>query len=735
VTDRTVGATTVVVCAYTERRWDDLAEALHALRGQTRPADEVLLVIDHDDALLRRARAAWDCSRAHGVVRVLPSTGSRGLSGARNTGLDAAGGAIVAFLDDDAVPEPDWLEQLTAPFGDPRVAAVGGTALPRWAARGPHRPGRRPRWWPAEFDWVVGCSHLGLPPDGGEVRNVLGATMAFRATALGGERFSDRVGRVGGGTAGCEETELCIRLRQRDPHALIVLEPRARVRHRVPAERQRLGYFVSRCFAEGRSKAVVARLVGSGDGLSTERGYVASTLPAGVLHGLGSALRGDPAGVARAGAIGLGLAVTTAGYLRGRSTPAPDFEPVQLLQLELSGPGLVGLAPSGVAGLPYRRARVLVRDRGRPVGATEIPLIDGRPAPGALEQVRADFAATPSRTAQPDGDEAVGGAMPGGLRATVVVATHNRPDALARCLRSLRATGYPDLRVIVVDNAPDDDATEQLVSRDFPEVRYVREDVPGLARAHNAALPLVETPVVAFTDDDVVVDPDWARALVAQFATSPRIACVTGLIWPAELETPGQVAVDGHGGFGKGFEWRMFNLNGSRPDDPLFPYTAGSLGSGANMAFRTDVLRGLGGFDPALGAGSPGRGGDDLAAFYDVVTAGWSLVYEPAAIVHHHHRKDVEAVKMQAANYGAGLGAYLTRVVVRRPAVLADFARLAPRAVAHLIAGHDQPGPTTPSAAPSAGSATPLLARQVVGMAKGPLGYARGTRSARRRAS
>ncbi|WP_210439611.1 glycosyltransferase family 2 protein [Nocardioides xinjiangensis] len=711
---------TVVVCAYTERRWHDLTAAIDALGAQSRPPDQVVLVIDHDESLLRRARSTWE---PH--VEVVGNQASRGLSGARNTGIMAATGALIAFLDDDATPAPDWLEHLTAPFADPRVVAVGGAATPRW-------DGVRPRWWPAEFDWVVGCTYLGMPPAGGEVRNVHGATMAFRAEVLAeGECFSPLVGRIGAAATGCEETELCIRIRQRRPGARIVFEPRAVVHHRVTRDRARFGYFARRTFAEGRSKATVAGLVGPRDALSTERSYVARTLPAGVAAGLVATLRrGDAFGAARAGAIGFGLASTAAGYAIGHAArlrhrvPATGgnrsrddgFTPVRLMEVELTDPSTPPPAPG------YRRARVLVRRAGRPVGAADVALHDGRISPEDDARIRAEHASTEA-TSSPTGAARRAAGGPG---VTVVVATHDRPRQLQQCLESLLATRYPDLQVIVVDNAPSSSATGDMVRRDYPEVTYVREDVAGLARAHNRGLEHVSTPVVAFTDDDVVVDRDWIGSL-AQHFSSERVGCVTGLIWPAELETPGQAMIEAHGGFGKGFTTRAFNLNGSRPDDPLFPYTAGALGSGANMAFRTDVLRSLGGFDPALGAGSAGRGGDDLAAFLDVIEAGYTVVYEPSAIVHHHHRREPGDARSQALNYGIGLAAYLTRAVARRPSRLVTFARLAPRGLVHLVAASPADGPARGARRPHA-----LLPWQLLGVARGPFDYARSVREARR---
>jgi hypothetical protein len=297
----------VVVCAFTERRWPDLCHGLAALDGQTCPPAEVVLVTDHADGLLDRAR------RTFRHVRCVPNAGPPGLSAARNTGVAAARGDVVAFIDDDAAPDPDWLERLLAPYADPDVVAVGGTALPAW-------PAGRPAWFPAEFDWVVGCSYRGLPTERAEIRNLMGCNMSFRSTVLGtGSPFRVGVGRVGDRPLGCEETELCIRIRQHRTWARIMFEPGATVRHRVTPERTRLRYFLARCYAEGVSKSLVAGAVGTGDGLRSERGYCARTLPRGFAEGILAAAHGHPAGLARSGAILAGLGATVVGYLAARS--------------------------------------------------------------------------------------------------------------------------------------------------------------------------------------------------------------------------------------------------------------------------------------------------------------------------------------------------------------------------------------------------------------------------------
>ncbi len=292
----------VVICAYSELRWASLVAGVTEVAQQLADRDELIVVIDHNEPMLARAEAAF----SNAVV--LANVQSSGLSGARNTGVSRASREIVVFLDDDALPEPGWLDGLRGGYGQPRVVGVGGVARPMWV-------GDTPRWFPDEFLWVVGCSYHGLPEKVGPVRNFIGANMSFRRSvfgAVGG--FESRLGRVGTLPAGCEETELGIRISQVLPGSVLLHQPASVVQHLVPETRAQLGYYVRRCWSEGRSKAIVAGMVGSGDALSSERAYVTRILPAAVAAGARQALRGDASGIARAGAIILGLVVTTAGY-------------------------------------------------------------------------------------------------------------------------------------------------------------------------------------------------------------------------------------------------------------------------------------------------------------------------------------------------------------------------------------------------------------------------------------
>ncbi|MFI9581908.1 glycosyltransferase family 2 protein [Streptomyces sp. NPDC052236] len=303
----------VVICVYTEDRWEDILAAVDSVRHQSLPPLETLLVVDHNPALLERLGKEYKEAKEETEVRVLANAGPRGLSAGRNTGIAAARGKFVAFLDDDAVAERDWLRYFAEGYDDVRVMAVGGRTMPAWES------GRRPVWFPEEFDWVVGCTYRGLPGGKVRVRNVLGGNASFRRSAFdasGG--FATGIGRDGDKRPlGCEETELCIRLATALPEAVLLIDDRAVIHHKVPAARERFGYFRTRAYAEGLSKALVARSVGAGKGLESERRYTTRVLPAGVARGLRDAARGRRGGAGRAGAIVAGVAAAAGGYVVG----------------------------------------------------------------------------------------------------------------------------------------------------------------------------------------------------------------------------------------------------------------------------------------------------------------------------------------------------------------------------------------------------------------------------------
>ncbi|WP_049568205.1 glycosyltransferase family 2 protein [Nonomuraea sp. SBT364] len=302
--------TSVVICVYTEDRWEDIRQAVESVEQQSRRPYELILVVDHNPDLHLKLKRAYP-----GAI-VVANTHEQGLSGGKNTGVATATGDIVAFLDDDAVADPGWLEALEEGFQDPGVVGVGGRTEPIWASE------RRPRWFPQEFDWTVGCTYRGMPAVRAPIRNVMGGNAAFLrqvVSEVGG--FHSGIGRSVQGRKsrplGCEETEFCIRLSQRKPGSVMLFEPRALIGHKVSRQREGFAYFRSRCYAEGLSKALVTQEVGTQDGLSSERAHALKTLPLGALRGLGEAVKGDPGGLGRAGAIVVGLAWTAWGYLVG----------------------------------------------------------------------------------------------------------------------------------------------------------------------------------------------------------------------------------------------------------------------------------------------------------------------------------------------------------------------------------------------------------------------------------
>jgi GT2 family glycosyltransferase len=296
----------VVISTYTLNRWPILQEGIAALRDQTHRPHQIIVVVDHRPAVLERA-----AGELHGTV-ALPSAEAPGLAGCRNTGARAATGSVVAFIDDDAVPAPDWLERLAQPYEDDAVVAVGGNVIPDWAIS-------QPVWFPPEFNWVVGCSYRGLPETRAPVRNLIGANMSFRREVFDQLTFFSGLGHANGRPLGGEETDFCIRLAEAFPGRQIIYEPQACVRHFVPADRGRFGYFLGRCYNEGVSKGVLAGRVGSQAGLASERAYVRATLPAAALNSLADVVRtGQSSGAFRFAATVVGVGAATSGYILSR---------------------------------------------------------------------------------------------------------------------------------------------------------------------------------------------------------------------------------------------------------------------------------------------------------------------------------------------------------------------------------------------------------------------------------
>ena len=314
----------VVVPTWNFDRRDDLARCLAALGRQTLDPAETIVVVDHNERLL-----AW-ASDSFPDATVLANRHERGVVGNRNTGIEAASGDVVVLTDDDTEAEPDWIERLTACFADPSVVGATGELVPLWV-------GEESRWFPHEFYWVFGCSYAGLPSEPAPVRNPIAANMAVRRDAVqevGGFRqgaapreLRHRGTVIAGGHA-LEDTELGIRIGRRRPNMKWLYQPRATVRHAVEPEQATLGYLIRRSYEEGGAKAMLAHLVGSEQGLASERRHLLVVIPRGMLGGVRDFARGELWGLARTAAIAIGIVATAAGYasasLRLRATrPVP----------------------------------------------------------------------------------------------------------------------------------------------------------------------------------------------------------------------------------------------------------------------------------------------------------------------------------------------------------------------------------------------------------------------------
>jgi GT2 family glycosyltransferase len=308
---------------------------------------------------------------------------------------------------------------------------------------------------------------------------------------------------------------------------------------------------------------------------------------------------------------------------------------------------------------------------------------------------------------------------------SVIVATRRRPTALAGCLDSLLTAAGPGTELIVVDNGPDP-GTEAVVAARAGgpvPVRYLVEVRPGASRARNLGLAAAGGVLVAITDDDVVVDRDWLDRLRAGFERAPDVAAVTGLVLPGRLDSPAQALFEAWGGFNKGYERRLFGPERPAGAGPLYPYSPGLYGSGNNVAFKTEILRSIGGYDIALGPGTPARAGEELDLFLALITSGYRIAYEPAAVVWHHHRATEAELAEQLHAYGIGLSALMTKWALSSPAQAAALARRLPAgAVAMTKRG--------PSEGPAIKVPGRLRRRELAGLLRGPVALMAGRRAA-----
>ncbi|MET0603874.1 MAG: glycosyltransferase, partial [Baekduia sp.] len=381
--------------------------------------------------------------------------------------------------------------------------------------------------------------------------------------------------------------------------------------------------------------------------------------------------------------------------------------------------GLGDLVAPARAGEPYRIARLLVRYAREPLGFIEVELdaeqrVSAAAVRAKIDAELAEAVAFPPASGR--GPHAVGTPP-----VTVVVSTRDREDSLRAALRSLLAVDYPDFDVIVVDNAAKtDDSANVVIGLADPRVRMVKEPVAGLSRARNTGVAHATGQIVAFTDDDVLVDPDWLHGLVRGFSRAPNVACVTGMVPSAEIETPAQAYFDVKVGWADSSRPRLFDLGPNRVDQPLYPYLAGTFGAGANFAVRREALAAIGPFDEALGAGSPAKGGEDIDYFLRTILAGQAIAYEPAAIVWHVHRRELSALRGQMDGYGSGLSAFAFKHLLA-PQTAVDVARRVPAGVLRMRELRERGA--------SGGDPLRLWAPELKGFSRGPLRYLRGRRA------
>jgi GT2 family glycosyltransferase len=624
-----------------------------------------------------------------------------GLSCARNAGLFLAESELVAFTDDDVVVDPGWLRAIVAGF-TPGVSCVTGLIRPlaidtpaqalfeRFAGFGKGLERR-------SFQMADEIADPLFPYAAGAFGS--GANTALRkpvALGLGGFDV-----KLGAGTAACGGEDLDMYIKLLLTGERIVYSPEAVLFHEHPS---RAAGLRRRVFSYGVGlTAMLTKQILAGPRLPLLR-----AAPAGLRYVLDARSRKNVSRgldyprtltvLERLGMLAGPLAYALSAY-RARTAPGPPiageakFAPSAVSVIELDDALVDVELGHSAEGRAYESLVALVRLHGDPLTMIEVPAQQGRVSTGALidsvwraahkpleQHARTHaciHAAGVTQAALANGLQSV---IPCPSRrsdeieppfVSLIVPTARRPGPIQTCLSSLRRLRYPRFEIIVVDNAPDDPRTRAVVAafeREDERVRYLAEPLRGSSVARNRGVSETSGEILAFTDDDAVVDEDWLGWLVEPFLRDTRVGVVTGLVLPARLDTPDQRWFEEFSGFGKGFQPRIFDCEENRADERLFyPYWGGVFGSGNNMAFRRSLLLEIGGFDPALGPGSRALAGEDVESFSHAIIAGSRLAYEPHAVCWHDHRADTAGLDRQMFSYGVGLTAILTKWLLRDP--------------------------------------------------------------------
>lgn len=356
------------------------------------------------------------------------------------------------------------------------------------------------------------------------------------------------------------------------------------------------------------------------------------------------------------------------------------FVPIRCVTWAVEGVADAALQPNGEG-----RLHVLALAGGWPVALADVHAATPDEAAETVRRAAGDAGVRP-----PSG---FGGTPRTDTAVSVVVCTLGAEPRLNETVAALLAQTHRGVEIVVVDNDPASGRVPALLAG-FGDARLRVIDEPrrGLSAARNTGLAHASHPIVAFTDDDALPAADWVAVLAAVFDADHDVDCVTGLVLPAEVATRAQLFFEEAGGFAKGLRAVHWNRDGAGtalgtepgPEGLAFPFDGG-FGSGNNMAFRADALRAIGGFDEALGAGSPTRGGEDLDAFQAVYLAGGTVVYWPAALVRHHHRADHAALVDQLHGYGVGMAAVVTKRFLSSPATAAGVLRRLPGGLRLLL--------------------------------------------------
>jgi GT2 family glycosyltransferase len=662
-----------------------------------------------------------------------------GSSVARNRGIAESSADILAFTDDDVCVDPQWLSWLVHGFqSDPSVTVVTGLVMPTDM----DTPAQR------SFEEHVGfgkgfarrtfdlrehrAAEVPLFPYWGATFGS-GNNMAFRRAQLlllGG--FDPALGAGSLALAGADIESFT--------HAILkggrlVYEPRALCWHDHRSDESALQRQLF-CYWVGFTAILTKWAIRTPWGLAAA---LIRALPAaaGVRRGAGRTVpreverfRDQLRMSARRSTLGLqfkGYVLGPAMYVRSSlwarrlrlhdvlaARPArlldadspPSLSrvqgPVAIRMIDLDAPVEDISVDGSATNEPYRSLEVVVRLGGRPLGSVMLPLaLDQRVTAAALADAIRKQLGRELRDALAARGEQLPAALPldgferradqGRTQAqpavTVVVPTCRNPVRLERCLRSILATDYERVDVVVVENRPGSPVTRDLLTTRFPgdeRIRYVEEARRGAASARNRGLAHASGEIVAFVDDDVVVDPAWLRMATAAFLSSDEVGCVTGLILPLALDTHTQVLREQLSTFGKGFRPTRFSLPETRRVNPLFPFTPGHVGSGANTLLRASLARRLGGFDPRLGPATPTMGGGELDLYIRVLYSGADILYEPGVIVWHEHPDEPRSLTRYAFRFGVGLGAVLAKQFIGGPERL-RLLSLAPAGVRYAL--------------------------------------------------